>query len=171
MRKLAMMAALLLAACVPDYPSTRYATAPFYLQPVDAGVLAGTWYEIARFPGPFAQGCSHTTANYTAPVDGVVGVTNRCRVDGQTVQITGTAVPAGPGQFKVRLEGVPFRGDYWVLGVADRGQTLLVGTPSRRTGWVLHRDRRMTPQQIDHAEAVFRRNGYDIAALQRTDQR
>jgi hypothetical protein len=29
----------------------------------------------------------------------------------------------------------------------------------------------MTPGQIDRAEEVFRRNGYDVAALQRTPQR
>jgi apolipoprotein D and lipocalin family protein len=58
-----------------------------------------------------------------------------------------------------------------VLGVSRDGRTVLVGTPSRLAGWVLHRDRHLSMTERDWAQKVFRRNGYDEAALQRTPQR
>jgi hypothetical protein len=36
---------------------------------------------------------------------------------------------------------------------------------------VLRRDPGVTPEQLFEARAVFERNGYDVAALQRTRQR
>lgn len=167
-----VLAFLALGACVPHVPSSRYLGTPMY---VVAGVqpasLAGTWYEIARFPFPPQEGCRRTTATYTPRADGLIGVSNRCEVAGAVRQSTGTAQLVGPGQLKVALEGVPFKGDYWVLGVSRDRRTLVVGTPSRVAGWVLHRDRHMTPFQIADARDLFDRNGYDAAALQRTDQR
>jgi apolipoprotein D and lipocalin family protein len=70
----------------------------------------------------------------------------------------------------VRLEGVPFAADYWILDISRDGRVLVVGTPDRLGGWVLHRDRRATPQELDRAREIFRRNGYDVAALQRVRQ-
>ena len=88
-----------------------------------------------------------------------------------TEAIAGLATPVGPGQLTVKLDGVPIKGDYWVLGMSRDARTVYVGTPTRTAGWVLHRDRRFTEEQRRVAERLFRRNGYDEAALQRTDQR
>ena len=170
MKRLLLLAVLALAGCDPHTPSPRYAAAPMYLLDIAPERLLGTWYEVASFPAPFQDGCSHTTATYGA-IEGGLSVVNRCRRDGQLVQITGTAAPVGPGQFKVKLAGVPFAGDYWVIGQSQDGRTLLVGTPTRLAGWMLHRDREVTEAERRWAGSVFRKNGYDEAALQRTDQR
>lgn len=164
-------AAFALAACDPHVPSPRQYVTEMTLVSIAPKRLLGTWYEVATYPAPWQDGCTNTTATYSDAGDGTLGVTNRCRRDGRTVQITGTATPVGPGQFKVRLEGVPFAGDYWVVGVSKDGRTVLVGTPSRLAGWVLHRDRHFTREQRVWAAKVFRDNGYDEAALQQTDQR
>lgn len=166
---LALVAAV--AGCAPYVPSSRQLFDPFYLRDVQTDRLAGRWYETASFPAPFQKGCSHTTADYAPQADGTVGVVNRCRIGGKIWQIGGVAEKVGPGQLKVRLDGVPIAGDYWVLGLSRDGRTLLVGTPSRITGWVLHRDPRMSDEEIRATHEVFRRNGYDIASLQRTNQR
>ena len=138
-----------------------------YLRDIAPVELVGTWYEVASFPAPFQGGCSQTTATY-APIEGGLSVVNRCRRDGRVVEISGTAVRVGPGQFKVRLAGVPFAGDYWVIGQSRDGRTLLVGTPTRLAGWMLHRDRHVTAEERRWAAGVFAANGYDAAALQRT---
>ena len=73
-----------------------------------------------------------------------MAVLNRCEVEGApgTVrQIAGTARLVGPGQFQVRLAGVPLPAKYWVLDISRDGRTLIVGDPNRLGGWVLRRDR------------------------------
>ena len=161
-----------LAGCTPNVPSTRYLGTPmFVVADLQPAALNGPWYEIARFPFAPQEGCRRTTATYAARADGLIAVDNRCEIGGTVRRSTGTAQLVGPGRLKVALEGVPFRGDYWVLGLSRDRRTLVVGTPSRVAGWVLHRDRQMTPFQIDDARDLFDRNGYDAAALQRTDQR
>ncbi|MGQ0567572.1 MAG: lipocalin family protein [Gemmobacter sp.] len=170
-RILAGLTLALAGGCTPHVPSPGHPDTAMYLYDVPASRLAGTWYEVARYPAVFQQDCTHVTATYTPQGDGTLGVVNRCRRYGATEQITGTAAPDGVGQLKVKLEGVPFAGDYWILGRSRDGRTVYVGTPSRTAGWVLHRDRRFTEEQRRVAERLFRRNGYDEAALQRTDQR
>ncbi|MDO8885025.1 lipocalin family protein [Pseudotabrizicola sp.] len=158
MKPLLLLSVLALAGCDPHTPSPRYADAPMYLLDIAPERLVGKWYEVASFPAPFQGGCSHTTATYAA-IEGGLSVVNRCRRGGQVVQIAGTAARVGAGQFKVRLEGVPFAGDYWVIGQSRDGRTLLVGTPTRLAGWMLHRDRHVTQDERRWAAGVFAVNG------------
>lgn len=170
MKRMAVLAAVLaLAGCDPHTPSPRQSDDPMYLLDVAPERLLGTWYEVGVFPPPFQDGCTHTTATYGRMAEGL-SVVNRCRKGGQVVKIKGSAARVGPGQFKVKLEGVPFAGDYWVIGQSRDGRTLLVGTPTRLAGWMLHRDRHVTREERVWAAGVFRTNGYDEAALQRTPQ-
>lgn len=171
-----LLAGLLsLSACTIFVPSSRMIGTPMgvvtNLQP-DA--LLGKWYEIGSFPVSFQEGCVGTTAEYTARTDGLIGVTNTCRIgqlDGPVRQIEGTARVEAPGRLRVNLDGVPFSAPYWVLFVSPDNRLLVVGVPSRAAGWVLSRDKVITPEQWRLAQTVFERNNYDIAALQRTKQR
>ncbi len=171
MKRLLVLAVLALAGCDPHTPSPRYANAPMYLLPIAPERLVGKWYEVATYPAPSEQGCTNTTATYTKRADGTLGVVNQCWRNGRMASIAGVASPNGPGKFKIHLEGIPFAGDYWVIGASRDGRTILVGTPTRTAGWVLHRDRHFTRNQRLWAREVFRKNGYDEAAMQRTDQR
>ncbi len=172
MKFFALAVALVLSACAPFVPSSRYLGTPmFVVSNLQPGQLAGTWYEVASFPQRFQEGCGLTTATYALREDGTVGVRNRCEVEGQpgTVrQIEGSARLVGPGRFEVRLDGVPVRARYWVLDISRDGRTLIVGNPNRLGGWVLRRSPSVSPEILDHAREVFRRNGYDVAALQRS---
>jgi apolipoprotein D and lipocalin family protein len=159
------------AGCTSHVPSPTYYGAPMYLADVAPSRLVGTWYEVARYPAPFQRDCTHVTATYSARADGSLDVVNRCRRNGVTEQIAGVATPVGPGELRVKLDGVPIAGNYRVLGASRDGRTVYVGTRLRNAGWVLHRDRRFTEEERRVAERLFRENGYDEAALQRTDQR
>lgn len=171
MKRLALIA-LLLAACAPDHPSARYLTVGQVVQPIDVARLQGRWYEVATFPVAYTGNCVGTTVTFTAPsAEGLVGATHQCKIGGRTYQVSDTLRAKGPGRLAGRVDTELFTGELVILGTADGGNTLFLGTQSRITGFVLHRDAAMTPQQMDRAVEVFRANGYDVAALQRTKQR
>ena len=141
------------------------------LTPFDPARIEGRWYQVASFPARFEAGCFAATADYALRPDGTVSVTNRCREwadPSQMREITGTARQVSGGKLRVALNGVPITGSFWVLDLSPDGRTLVVGTALRTGGWVLSRENRVNPHQIDRAKAVFARNGYDVAALQRT---
>ena len=123
--KIFVLAALLaVTACAPFIPSSRWVGAPmFVVSNLEAAQLKGRWYEVASVPTRFQAGCYATVAEYTARDDGLIGVRNTCRVEGQPGvirRIEGTAAIVGPGQLQVRLDGVPFPAKYWVLNSCSR---------------------------------------------------
>jgi apolipoprotein D and lipocalin family protein len=170
MKNLALIALLGLSACGYSYVRT-YANLddPFYLRTVEADRLTGHWFVAASFPAPFEEGCSHQTADLSVLPDGRLGVVNQCRLAGVTRQWSGVAETAG--QATSRFGGMVFDRDYWVIGLSRDGRTLLMGTPTRVGGWMLHRDRRVTPEEVDRAKDEFAHSGHDIAALDRMNQR
>ena len=131
---------------------------------------AGLWYEIASYPTPFQSGCRQTTADYKVTGPGALSVRNRCLKDGASVVIDGSARVTGPGRLSVRLSGVPVAAPYWVLWVDDGYRTAVVGVPSGRAGWILNRTPDIPPDRLAAARRVLAFNGYDLEALQMTEQ-
>ncbi|MCC6007328.1 MAG: lipocalin family protein [Rhodobacteraceae bacterium] len=141
------------------------------VETLDLERYQGLWYEIARFPNRFERGCAAVTAEYTLRADGQVDVRNTCRrggPDGPAEAIEGVARVEGPGRLSVSfVSWLPFaRGDYWVLAVDRDYRVAVVGTPAGRTGWILARNPRITPAQLEAALAALVRNGYDVTALE-----
>ncbi len=170
MRVLAVLALALLAACGTVYRDTGTPMAP--VAALDLDRYAGRWYEVARFPVPFQRGCTATTAEYGPPAGGKVSVVNTCRrerTDGPVSQIAGRATVVGPGQLQVRLGRIPFAGAYWVLWVAPDYGTAVVGVPSGRAGWILHRSPDIPPDRLAQARAVLAEAGYDLSQLLMTE--
>ena len=168
MRLFACFACLFLAACGSSY---RDRAAPITSMAVfEPERYAGLWYEVASFPTPFQSGCTNTQADYGLREDGRLRVRNSCFRDGALSVIEGSAEVVGPGRLEVRLDGVPFAADYWVLWVDEGYRTAVVGTPSGRAGWVLNRDPAIPADRLAAAEEVLRFNGYDVSQLRRTTQ-
>jgi apolipoprotein D and lipocalin family protein len=164
----ALAACLALASCVG--PSYRDAGVPIAAQrDFQPERYLGRWYEIARYPVRFEEGCTATTADYGRVDAGTISVLNTCRKgapDGPVESISGTARIVAPGELKVRFAGVPFvAADYWVLWVDADYRTAVVGVPSGRAGWILARTPVIDPARRAEAEAVLARNGYDPARL------
>jgi len=137
----------------------------------DPARYAGQWYEIARFPVPFQTGCTDTVAVYAPRQDGGLDVTNTCRVDGRIRRIEGGARVVGPGRLEVRFDTVPFlAAPYWVLWVSEDYRSAVVGVPSGRAGWILHRDPVMPADRLAAAREVLDFNGYDVDRLVMTPQ-
>lgn len=165
---LACALCLVLAACGSSYRNAD--TAITSMAVFDPERYAGLWYEVASFPVPFQAGCTNTQADYQVTGEGTLSVRNACFRDGALSVIEGTATVSGPGRLKVRLNGVPFPADYWVLWVDQDYRTAVVGTPSGRAGWVLNRDPMIPADRLAAAEEVLRFNGYDVSELRRTTQ-
>lgn len=134
----------------------------------DPARYLGTWHEVARYPVPFERGCSGVTAEYGALPDGGISVLNTCRDEAGAVVTTirGRADVVGPGRLEVRLDGVPFAADYWVLWVAEDYGTAVVGAPDGRSGWILSRTPTIGDDRLAAAREVLDFNGYDTERLE-----
>jgi apolipoprotein D and lipocalin family protein len=177
---LAALAALLLSACVAG-PSGRPEDAG-PLQPVasvDLNRYAGRWYEIARYPNSFEDGCAGVTANYAPRADGRVTVVNTCLdggLDGPERVAQGVAHPiegSNGARLAVNFAPIPLpagQGNYWVLYLDDAYQLAVVGEPSGRFLWFLSRTPRVTPQQRARMEEAARAQDYDLSLLEEVAQ-
>jgi apolipoprotein D and lipocalin family protein len=146
---------------------------------VDLSRYMGRWYEIAALPNFFQRNCvGNTTADYALRGDGLVSVTNRCLVaNGETDQAEGVARVADPAtNAKLEVSFVSifgrqlFWGDYWILDLGADYDYVLVGTPSRRWGWILARDPHPPRERIDAWLSRFQAQGYDAREFVLTDQ-
>ena len=139
---------------------------------VDLKRYVGTWYEIARFPHRFQEGCAESSATYTLLEGGKVGVLNQC-LKGPERKLSSAKGKAWvvdkETNAKLRVSFFwPFSGDYWIIDLGENYEYAVVGHPSRKYLWILSR----TPQ-ID--EGLYQRildnlqkQSYDVSKLIRT---
>ena len=168
MRSIPLFLALVLSACGSSYRDTGVNMSSMAVFAPEK--YAGLWYEIASYPTPFQAGCRQTTADYQVTGPGRLSVQNRCLKDGAAVMIEGSARVIGPGRLSVSLSGVPVAAPYWVLWVDDGYRTAVVGVPSGRAAWILNRTPDIPPDRLAAARRVLAFNGYDLEALQMTEQ-
>jgi apolipoprotein D and lipocalin family protein len=142
---------------------------------VDLDRYLGTWYEIARYPAPFQEGCVATNATYSLRDDGGIRVLNRCLVesfDGELREAEGRAKivdEATNAKLKVTFFW-PFYGDYWVLGLGQDYEWALVGEPSRKYLWILSRTRQMDSAVFNEIASRLPALGYETERLLITPQ-
>ncbi|MBN2206524.1 MAG: lipocalin family protein [Candidatus Aminicenantes bacterium] len=147
------------------------ATVPY----VDLDRYMGKWYEIAAFPQRFQKGCHCSTAEYEMTDKGYVRVVNACRKDGPQGKLKvakGKAfVVEGSGSAKLRVQFFwPFRGDYWIIDLAEDYSYAVVGEQSRQYLWILARAPVMDEVLYQEILARVKDMGFDIGRLKRTDQ-
>jgi apolipoprotein D and lipocalin family protein len=173
---LPVLLALGLAACAggTSYRDTSQPIAS--MAQVDLTHYAGRWYEIARFPVWFQEGCVGVTAEYALRDDGRVDVLNTCRqgaLDGpvETANAVARAVDETNARLKVNFAPLlPVEGDYWILYVDPDYELAVVGSPGGTGSWILARSPTIPPARLADARAVLADNGYDVEALTLTPQ-
>lgn len=150
---------------------------------IDLRRYLGRWYEIARLPTSYQKRCvSDVTASY-----GVIGkrgplaVVNQCRqADGRMRAASGVArVVDGRSNARLKVSFAPrllrwlpwLWGDYWILMVDADYRYALVGTPDRRSLWLLSRTPSLADADWERLIACARAQAYDTAALKRTVHR
>jgi apolipoprotein D and lipocalin family protein len=164
MRLVMFLAVAALAAC-SQQPVYRTSTEPLPVASVDLERYLGLWYEQARLPNSFEEGCQDVTAEYGTRDDGLISVTNTCiEADGESRVARGRARPVGDGKLEVSFFG-PIWANYWVL---DRGQNYewaIVGEPQGKYLWVLTREEALTPERRAAFEQRITQLGYRPADL------
>ncbi|NDP22553.1 MAG: lipocalin family protein [Paludibacter sp.] len=117
-------------------PTTNLTT----VQEVDLSRYSGTWYELASYPQFFERGCINVRATYTPKAD-FIEVYNQSIKNGKANNIKGKAFVvknSGNAKFKVQFFW-PFKGDYWIIDLADDYSWAVVSDPKRSTLWILSR--------------------------------
>jgi apolipoprotein D and lipocalin family protein len=132
----------------------------------------GKWYEIARLPTRFQEGCSETTATYSLLKNGDISVFNECRRKGKVTKAKGKAkvVDKNTGaKLKVTFFW-PFYGDYWIIKLGIDYDYAVVGTPNLKYLWILSRTPQMRERQFLDILEFARLKGFDVGQLIKTRQ-
>jgi apolipoprotein D and lipocalin family protein len=174
MKMLIVIAGLFVAMACSGVEASK--TTPLTTVPsVDLQKYIGKWYEIAAFPQRFEKGCHCTTAEYEITDKGYVRVVNSCRIDspqGKLKVARGKAfVVNGSNNSKLRVQFFwPFRGDYWIIDLAEDYSYAVVGAPSRTYLWVLSRTPKMEDALYRQIVERCAEKGFDVNKLVLTDQ-
>jgi apolipoprotein D and lipocalin family protein len=141
---------------------------------VDLGKYAGTWYQIARNPVFFENGCVCSRQVLSPNPDGSIGVYNSCNdqtVSGPLEEIRGTAEVDNPGtNSKLTVDfGLPFKGTYWVIGLDSDYRYAVVSEPRKSVLYILSKTPSLDPVLYDEALALAAAQ-LDTSRLTRTLQ-
>lgn len=137
---------------------------------VDLKKYAGLWYEVAKIPNRFQSQCvKGTTAKYSLKENGEIEVINSCiDEDGQLDQTEGIARVVDKksnAKLEVSFFSIfgwrPIWGDYWIIGLDENYQWAIVGTPSRKYGWILARQPKLDQNTLDKIYSILREQGYN----------
>ncbi len=140
---------------------------------VDIQRYIGKWYEIARLPFKYQEGCNCTTAEYSIIDSTTIRVINKCMKEGEVDDATGKAfVVEGSNNAKLRVQFFwPFRGDYWIIDLDENNyQYAVVGTPNRENLWILSRSKLMDEQLYNSLIDKCKTKGFDTSKLIKTVQ-
>ena len=127
----------------------------------------GKWYEIARLPAKFQEGCSETTATYTMSKHGSISVLNECKRNGKVKQANGKAkVVDKTTNAKLKVTFFwPFYGDYWIIKLGEDYEYSVVGTPNRKYLWILSRNPQMEKSLFSELVAFVKSKGFNAENL------
>ena len=137
---------------------------------VDLKKYLGKWYEIARLPARFEEGCSDITATYSLSDDGTISVLNECKRNGKVKRAKGKAkvVDKNTGaKLKVTFFW-PFYGDYWIINLGSDYDYAVVGTPNRKYLWILSRTPQMDDKLFSQLIELVKSKGFDVGSLIKT---
>lgn len=172
----ALLGAMMLSGCaaVQKGPVGNLSV-PQPAKPVEVSQYLGRWYEIGRYEAGFQKDCEGVTADYSLTKPGQIAVVNQCRkgaLDGKASVANGKAkIVEGSNNAKLRVSFFgPFYGDYWVLDRAEDYSWSIVGEPSGRYLWLLHRKPQPGAAIIAQMRTRAAQLGYDLSLLRMTQQ-
>ena len=170
--------ALLLTAC--SSPQEKNPPQLVTVKQVDLKKYIGLWYEIAKIPNSFQNHCTYgTTAEYKIDDDGDIIVTNSCYDDEGKIDVAEGLAKVVDKNTNAKLEvsffsilGIrPFWGDYWIIGLDENYRWAVVGTPSRKYGWILSRTPKLPDDTIEEIFSLLKSQNYNPADFEMSKQK
>ena len=140
---------------------------------VELDKYLGKWYEIARLPAKFQEGCNNTTATYALSENGSISVLNECIKNGKAKQAKGKAkVVDKNSNAKLKVTFFwPFYGDYWIINLGKDYDYAVVGTPNRKYLWILSRTLQMDDKLFSQLIEFVKIKGFDVSKLIKTSHK
>ena len=155
----------------------RTTPAPLETVPyVDLNRYTGVWYEIARYPNSFQEGCVGSRATYSLRDDGKISVLNECydrSFDGRLRSAQGKAWiidKASNAKLKVSFFW-PFSGDYWIIDLGSDYEYAVIGHPKRTYLWILSRTKTLEAEVYEKILFRLKDKQYDTTKLITTPQK
>ena len=161
---------ILIISLLCSYTIISQDTLPVTVDNVDLVKYSGKWYEISKIPNSFQDHCQkNTTANYELAPDDEIIVTNSCiDEEGELDSSTGLArIVDLKTNSKLEVSFVSlfgwhlFWGDYWILGLDSNYNYAVIGTPSRKYGWILNRKPQISDVDLETCYKILEKNGYN----------
>jgi apolipoprotein D and lipocalin family protein len=138
---------------------------------VDLCLYLGKWYEIARLPNSFQEGCVGSSAEYSLRDDGEIDVVNSCQdsIDGKLRQAKGRAwIVDSKSNARLKVSFFwPFRGDYWIIELGSEYEYAVIGTPGRKYFWILSRNKTISDELYAGILKRAAENGFDVRKVRR----
>jgi apolipoprotein D and lipocalin family protein len=150
------------------------------VEQVDLNKYAGLWYEVAKIPNSFQDQCAYgTTAEYKLEKDGGIQVINKCYDENGEADIADGVANIVDKKTNAKLEvsfvsflGIrPFWGDYWIIGLDENYQWAIVGTPSRKYGWVLSRTPSLPDETMQKIFSILKEQHYNPDSFEMSKQK
>lgn len=143
---------------------------------VDLTRYAGTWYEIARYPNSFQEGCVGSKATYTLIDKGKISVLNECydkSFSGKIRSAKGKAwIVDKETNAKLKVSFFwPFAGDYWIIDLGKNYEYAVIGHPKRKYLWILSRTKEIEQEAYKEILSRLRDKQYDTSKLIKTEQK
>jgi len=154
---------------------------PATVQSVDPNKYAGVWYEIARYPDKFQEQCfSDVTTEYILEKDGNFTVINKCKNDKGVVDDVKGKLRVVDKKTNAVLE-IRFSSkrllllpkdwtDYWILDLGKDYDYALVGSPDRKSLWVLSRTPQLDGEKYESMMKIAKQEGFIPDKLIKTRQ-
>ena len=139
---------------------------------VDLNRYAGKWYEIARYTLWFEKGMDQVTAEYILqPNKKWVKVINSGYKNGHLKNIVGKAFISDSTNSKLRVQFFwPFRGDYWIIDLAEDYSWAVVSDRKKSSLWILSRTPQLDEAILDQLMDKLMQLGYDKDRIYFTKQ-
>lgn len=147
---------------------------------VDLKKYVGLWYEIAKIPNSFQDQCAYgTTAEYKIDEDGDIIVINSCYEINGNLDVADGLAKVVDKKTNSKLEvsfvsffGIrPFWGDYWIIGLDKNYQWAVIGTPSRKYGWILSRTPSLPDNIKEEIFSILKSQYYNPSDFEMTKQK
>ena len=135
---------------------------------VDLERYSGAWNELARYESTTEAGCVGATALYTLDGKGF-SVKNNCyncsgRLKAQAKGTMTVIEGSSNSKFKISFSW-PFKGEYWVLMLADDYRYSVVSDPDREHLWILSRYTVLNPTDRETILSTLITLGFDPEKL------